>query len=105
MTRTYDKLVRDRIPDIIEDDGEVPVVRTATTDAEYERYLLAKLEEEVAEYREDREPEELADVLEVVHAIREYEGLEASELAELREEKAERRGGFADRIVLERVET
>ena len=105
MTREYDKLVRDRIPTIIEGNGETPVVRTASDDDEYEDYLLEKLREEVAEYAESRDPEELADVLEVVRAIREFEGLSAAELEELRAEKADERGGFTDRIVLERVES
>ena len=105
MTREYDKLVRDRIPTIIEENGETPVVRTASDDGEYEDYLLAKLREEVAEYAESRDPEELADVLEVVRAIREFEGLSAAELEDIRAEKADERGGFTDRIVLERVES
>ena len=105
MTREYDKLVRDRIPAIIEENGETPIVRTASDDDEYEEYLLEKLREEVAEYAESRDPEELADVLEVVRAIREFEGLSARELEGLRAEKADERGGFADRIVLERVES
>ncbi|AEH36772.1 nucleoside triphosphate pyrophosphohydrolase [Halopiger xanaduensis] len=103
MTREYDKLVRDRIPEIIERNGETPVVRTASDDAEYEAYLLEKLQEEVDEYVESRDPEELADVLEVAHEIREFEGLSERELRDRRGRKAEEKGGFADRIVLERV--
>ena len=103
MAREYDKLVRDRIPEILEADGERPVTHVADG-AEYERRLRAKLNEEVREYREDGEPEKLADVLEVVHALRDLAGLTEAELAALRAEKAEERGRFADRIVLERVE-
>jgi len=103
MAREYDKLVRDRIPEIIEGNGERPVTHVAD-DAEYARRLREKLDEEVQEYREDGDPEELADVLEVVHALRELAGLTEAELAALRAEKAEDRGGFADRVVLERVE-
>jgi predicted house-cleaning noncanonical NTP pyrophosphatase (MazG superfamily) len=82
MAEEYDKLVRDRIPEIIEGNGERPETHRVTGD-EYERRLLDKLDEEGAEYRESREVEELAEV---------------------REEKAERRGRFADGVVLERVE-
>ena len=103
MTREYDKLVRDRIPDVVEADGERPVTHVADDD-EYERRLREKLTEEVREYREDGDPEELADVLEVLHALRELAGLTESELATLRAEKANERGRFEDRIVLERVE-
>ncbi|MFB6235659.1 MAG: hypothetical protein ABEH81_06940 [Halopenitus sp.] len=102
MTREYDKLVRDAIPAIIEDDGEQPVVHTVTG-AEYERRLDEKLAEEVAEYRDSRDVEELADILEVVHAIREQHGVSVEELQELRERKADERGRFDDGIVLERV--
>lgn len=103
MATEYDKLVRDRIPEIIEENGETPVVHTADG-AEYERRLLDKLEEEVREYREEREIEELADVLEVVHAIREREGVSEERLDAIRAEKADERGRFEERIVLERVE-
>lgn len=103
MPREYDKLVRDDIPDIIEDNDEVPTVRTVEGDA-YEQYLLDKLREEVDEYVEDGAVEELADILEVIHAIREYEGVSEADLDAIRERKAEKRGRFADGIVLERVE-
>ncbi|ELZ03592.1 nucleoside triphosphate pyrophosphohydrolase [Natrialba aegyptia] len=102
MEREYDKLVRDAIPAIIEDNGEVPVTRTVSGD-EYESYLRDKLQEEVAEYLADRDADELADILEVVHALGHVEGLSPQELAERRERKANSRGGFEDGIVLERV--
>lgn len=98
-----DKLVRDGIPAVIEGNGETPVVHVAD-DAEYERRLLDKLDEEVAEYREDGAVEELADILEVVHAIRDHRGVSRDELERLREEKAAERGRFEERVVLERVE-
>ncbi|SDR00765.1 nucleoside triphosphate pyrophosphohydrolase [Natronobacterium texcoconense] len=103
MPREYDKLVRDDIPEIIERDGETPVVHTAD-DNEYGRRLLEKLDEEVTEFRESEEIEELADVLEVVHAIRAHEGVSRERLEDLRSEKAQERGRFEERIVLERVE-
>ncbi len=104
MTRQYDKLVRDDIPEIIEGNDETPATHIAD-EAEYERRLLDKLDEEVEEYKEDRELQELADVLEVVHAIRKQHGVSREELEQLREAKAEERGGFDDRIVLEQVES
>lgn len=103
MTRHYDKLIRDDIPEIIEDNGETPTVRTVEGDT-YEQYLLDKLQEEVDEYVEDRDVEELADILEVVHAIREFEGLTEADLEVIRERKAEKRGRFTEGIVLEQVE-
>lgn len=103
MARQYDKLVRDRIPDVVRENGEEPTVRTVDGD-EYSERLVEKLDEEVAEYRETRDVEELADVLEVVHAIREDSGVTVDELAAMRAAKVEERGRFADGVVLERVE-
>lgn len=99
----YDKLVRDRIPKIVEENGETPVVHVAD-ETEYERRLVDKLFEEAEEYRESGELAELADLLEVIHALRAHHGASEAELDRLRAEKADERGRFEDRIVLERVE-
>lgn len=64
----FDKLVRDRIPEIIEKNGSVAVTRTLT-DEEYKVYLEKKLDEEVAEFHESKSIEELVDILEVIFAI------------------------------------
>lgn len=103
VTREYDKLVRDGIPGIIEEEGETPVTHVADGD-EYEDRLLDELDEEAAEYRESGDVEELADVLEVVHALRDLEGRSRDELETMRAEKAEERGRFSEGVVLERVE-
>ena len=103
-TERFDKLVRDRIPEIIEENDETPIVSTAAGE-EYTERLVEKLQEEVAEYAESREVEELADVLEVVHALRAEHGVSAEQLAEMREEKAAERGRFAGGIVLDAVES
>ncbi|WP_407661622.1 hypothetical protein [Haladaptatus caseinilyticus] len=99
----YDKLVRDRIPTIIEANGEDPTTHVAD-DAEYPRRLREKLNEEVAEFHESADPQELADILEVVYALADHAGFSPDELERLRSEKADERGGFEDGIVLERVE-
>jgi predicted house-cleaning noncanonical NTP pyrophosphatase (MazG superfamily) len=103
MVREYDKLVRDEIPEIIRGNGEDPTVHVAD-DEEYERRLREKLVEEAEEFAESGDSEELADVLAVVKAYREHAELPADRLEELLVAKAAERGGFADRIVLERVE-
>ena len=103
MAREYDKLVRDRIPGIIEGNGNTPIVHRATDD-EFGQRLIEKLHEEVKEFCENREIEELADILEIVHAIRESRGVTVEQLQEIRAQKADRRGRFEERIVLERVE-
>lgn len=68
MDRTYDKLVRNRIPDIVRDGGEQPVTHVAD-DEEHERRLREKLVEEATEFRDGGDLEELADVREVMEAI------------------------------------
>jgi predicted house-cleaning noncanonical NTP pyrophosphatase (MazG superfamily) len=96
-----DKLVRDKVPQIIRDRGDEPIVRVAEA-VEYRQLLLAKLAEETDEVlaADDPDmPEELADVLEVVLALAADLGLDAAQLEELREAKAAERGGFAERIV------
>jgi len=103
MPTVYDKLVRDRIPEVVRENGETPVTHVAD-DAEYLRRLAEKLEEEAVEYRASGDLDELADVLEVVDAICVATGVDPATLSERRQEKAERRGRFAERIVLERVE-
>ncbi len=93
-----EKLVRDRIPQVIRANGEEPVVRVAS-EAEYRGLLRAKLREEVEEFLASEEPEELADILEVIAALAEDVGVGWNELQKLREQKAATRGRFADRIV------
>ncbi|MEU4496918.1 nucleoside triphosphate pyrophosphohydrolase [Streptomyces sp. NPDC023998] len=97
----FSKLVRDRIPQIIREDGAEPITYTAGPE-EYRSRLRDKLGEEVAEFLaadEESAPEELADVLEVVRALATELGVDADQLEKIREAKARERGGFADRIV------
>ena len=94
---SYNKLVRDRIPEILDEKGVVYEKRIASPE-EYKEELIKKLAEEVDEFTEAGEPEELADVLEVVEALRklsEYKNVEA-----LRLQKLQSRGGFDKRIIL-----
>ena len=92
------KLVRDRIPEIIRANGEVPATRVADG-AEYQRLLVAKLSEEVLEFIASEDPAELADIMEVVVALADGLGIGQSGLEKLRAEKAAERGGFSQRIV------
>lgn len=98
----HNKLVRDRIPDIISEHGSIPVTRTLDTE-DYRQELKRKLREEVAEYEESDDVKELADVLEVVYALAATNGVDRSQIEEIRRQKREERGGFDDRIFL--VET
>ena len=95
----FEKLVRDKIPEIIEQDGGQAVTRVLS-DEEYRDCLEKKLDEEVAEYHESGELEELADVLEVVCALAQAQGHTVEELLSVCQEKRDRRGGFSQKLFL-----
>ncbi len=101
--KVYNKLVRDKIPQIIEQDGRKAVTHILTKE-EYLVALEVKLIEEVAEYQEDNSIDEIADVLEVLQAICVARGYTLDQLEEKRKEKAIVRGGFKDMIFLDYVE-
>ena len=97
------KLIRDKIPQIIEDSGASPTTHIAN-DSEYWEKLKAKLQEEVNEVLEDTNiNEELADVLEVIHAMLDIKGVSFTELEQIRLKKKEERGGFKNKIILTKV--
>ena len=91
------KLVRDKIPQIIIEDGKKPITRILGDD-EYLQELDKKLNEEIAEYQADKSIEEMADVLEVLLAICEARGHSVEELMAVRNNKREKRGGFEKKI-------
>lgn len=103
MRAIHNKLVRNKIPEIIKNAGKTPVT-LILSDEEYLSELDKKLNEECAEYQTDKSIEELADMLEVMYAIAEARGWSISELEAVRREKADKRGGFKDKIYLEYVE-
>ncbi len=99
MIKVYNKLVRDRIPEIIEASGKH--CKTAIlSEEEYLKMLDAKLDEELAEYHKDQNIEELADLLEVIRAATIARGYTLEELEAVRAKKAEKRGGFEKKILL-----
>ena len=98
----HNKLVRDRIPEIIEADGRACVTRVLSEE-EYLAALDRKLQEELDEYQADKSMAELADLLEVMMAVTEARGHTFAEVETLRREKADKRGGFKGRIYLESV--
>lgn len=101
-TIKYHKLVRDRIPEIIEASGKTCVTEVLS-DEEYLKMIDAKLDEELAEYHKDQNIEELADLLEVVRAAAIARGYSVEELEKVRAEKAAKRGGFEKKILLKEV--
>ena len=98
-TKIYNKLVRDLIPDIIEESGNECRTRILS-DNEYLKMLDAKLDEELLEYHQDQSIEELADLLELIQAAAIARGFTLEELESVRAEKAKKRGGFDKKIFL-----
>lgn len=105
MERIYNKLVRDRIPEIIKAKGETPIVRTLN-DIDYKSELEKKLYEEYNEVLEasgnDR-IEELADMLEIIRALAKLENKNLNDVIAVADQKAEKRGAFEEKIFLEKV--
>lgn len=102
MVKKYNKLVRDRIPEIIEASGKTCVTRILS-DEDYLRMVDAKLDEELVEYHADQNIEELADLMEVIYAAAIARGYTLEQLEQVRAEKAAKRGGFKKKILLKEV--
>jgi len=96
-----EKLVRDKIPEIIgKATGKKPKLRKAT-EKEYFESLKQKLKEEMEEFLHDNNPEELADIMEIIYALAEHKKITKQQLEEMRKQKAKKRGGFKKRLILE----
>lgn len=106
MPASHRKLVRDKIPEIIQAGGGHPVTRVLD-EAGYRQALLDKLAEEAAEAAQastEDLPGELADVLEVLRALTTAAGMPWEQFLALADDKRNRRGGFTGKIFLESVE-
>ena len=101
--KVYNKLVRDRIPDIIAFNGGAAVTRVLN-DEEFAESLKEKLVEEAREFLASGSVEELADGFQVILAILEERGVSLDELEEMRRRKAVERGGFQERLFLTYVD-
>ncbi|AOY14496.1 phosphoribosyl-ATP pyrophosphohydrolase [Bacillus sp. ABP14] len=103
---TYNKLIRNNIPQIIKANGKTPTTRILPED-EYIKEICKKTQEELIEYLEattkEHKLEELSDLLELINALTEYEGTTLEEIDKIRRKKAEERGGFQNRIFLQDV--
>ena len=98
----YNKLIRDRIPEIIEASGKTCVTEILS-DADYLKMVDAKLDEELAEYHRDQTVEELADLMEVIYAAARARGCTLEQLEAIRAEKATKRGVFEKKLLLKEV--
>lgn len=99
MSRVYNKLVRDKIPDIIKSKGEKCKFEVLN-DEDYKDFLDKKLNEEVAEYQSSKSLVELADIIEVIYAIAKTRGFTPEQIEELRVLKEKSKGGFSKGILL-----
>ena len=98
----YDKLVRDRIPEILNEKGKRYEIRNCNHD-EISSYLHKKLLEEVSEFIEKPSIEELADIQEVILTLTQNMGYSRHELEFIREIKVIENGGFEHKLILEEV--
>lgn len=100
--RTYNKLVRDRIPEIIELSGKTCVIEVLSDEA-YRKMLDKKLDEELTEYHRNQNIEKLADLLEVIRACAVAQGYSVEKLEQVRADKSANRGSFQKKIFLKEV--
>jgi len=98
----YNKLVRDKIPTIIKNNNKVPFFQVATK-SDVKHLLLNKLIEELEEFKETPNEEELADILEVIDGITHAFQLDIEKVLQAKADKFVERGGFHNRIILEKV--
>jgi len=94
---SYNKLVRDKIPEIL-DEKNVSYEKRIASPEEYKAELIKKLGEEIQEFAEAGDLEELADIVEVIEALKQLP--EYSEVEAIRQKKREERGGFDEKIIL-----
>lgn len=102
--KTYNKLVRDKIPEIIKSNGAKACNTRILNNQEYLIALNQKLQEELNEYLESGEIEELADLEEVLRAILDAKQTSYSEFEKIRQSKSNKRGAFKNKIFLESVD-
>ena len=104
--RVFNKLVRDKIPEKIKNNGEVPYSRVLSDEEfkiELEKKLLEECNEVLKATSHEERLEELADVLEVLCAIGTLEGEDLDSIISVMKSKREKRGGFSQKIFLEKT--
>jgi len=98
----YNKLVRDKIPEITKESGNEPIYHVATDD-EYRQKLLEKVIEELEEFKEDSSYKEMSDLMEIIYSIQKEFNLDKDKIEETRKKRANERGSFEKKLILEYV--
>ena len=99
----YDKLIRDRVPEIISNSGAKYKTHIANDD-EYWEKLRTKLSEKVEEFLKDPSVDELADIVEIVHAIADFKFGGSGNVNDVKMVKFRERGGFEKRLILDETD-
>jgi predicted house-cleaning noncanonical NTP pyrophosphatase (MazG superfamily) len=100
--KKLNKLVRDKIPQIIEKEGKIAIIKIAS-EKEYKEKLKEKLIEEAKEFLKSNSKEEFADIIEVLNAIGKLNRFNREEIEQIRKAKSEEKGSFEERIILEKI--
>ncbi len=100
--KIYNKLVRDRIPEVIEKTGKKYRTHIAR-ELEYKEELFKKVYEELEEFKENPCAEEMADIFEVLEGLINAYNIEMNDVFDIKEEKARDRGAFEEMLILEKV--
>lgn len=104
IEKEYPKLVRDRIPEILEKKGLKSKIQIAKSEEEYLAYLLKKIVEEAVEVNHSTEKgnldEELADILELINAILKVKNWTMDDILAIQKQKREKNGGFDKKLIM-----
>ena len=100
---TYNKLVRDKIPENIDNEQGRKCKYRILDDEEYLRELNRKILEEANEFVEENSIEELGDLMEVINAIMKVKGYNKDEVRKVMKVKEKKKGAFNNKIFLEYV--
>jgi predicted house-cleaning noncanonical NTP pyrophosphatase (MazG superfamily) len=100
----YPKLIRDKIPKIVEKKGKQVKIKRSTSDEEFFDFLLKKVVEESIELQHSKEhgntQEEIADVIEIIDTILRLKGWSKEDINTIQKEKREKNGGFEERLIM-----
>lgn len=99
--KEYNKLVRDKIPEIIKKSGSKCTYHIAENDSEYLEKLHEKLQEEILEFKTKPSVDEFIDVMQVLESISNFYNFHIDMIKDEKKYKKSKRGGFEKRIILE----